>query len=157
MAEGRPAVIRAADVPPRTGSSYPAAFAKDVEGRAKRALGDQFGLTQFGVNLTVIAPGSASAQRHWHAAEDEFIFVIDGELVLIDDNGEHVLTAGMCAGFKAGVPNGHMLVNRSSMPASYIEVGTRSPNETASYPDIDMVAIKDGGKFRFTRKDGTPY
>lgn len=159
MAERKPAAIRAAEVPARTGSIYPAPYDKAIAGRAKRALGDQFGLSQFGVNLTVLAPGSASSQRHWHQTEDEFIYVLDGEVTLVDDSGEQVLTAGMCAGFKAGVPNGHQLVNRSAMPASVLEVGTRSAVETAHYPDpdVDMLAVKKDGRFEIRHKDGTPY
>lgn len=159
MADPKPAAIRAADVAPRTGTIYPKPYDMDLEGRAKRALGDVFGLSQFGVNLTVLAPGTASSQRHWHEKEDEFIYVLDGELTLVDDSGEQVLTAGMCAGFKAGVASGHQLVNRSSMPASVLEVGTRSDTEAAHYTDagVDMMAVKENGKFRILHKDGTPY
>lgn len=157
MAEERPSALRALDVPARTGSVYPPEFARDLSGRTKRALGDAFGLVQYGVNLTELAPGAASAQRHWHAIEDEFIYVIDGEITLVNDVGEHVLTAGMCAGFRAGVPNGHRLVNRSAAPALYLEVGTRSPADDVTYPDVDLVGVKQAGKYRFTRKDGTPY
>jgi uncharacterized cupin superfamily protein len=157
MADERKAVIRAADVPARTGTIYPQPYAAAMAGRAKRALGDLFGLSQFGVNLTVLAPGAASSERHWHESEDEFVYVLDGEVTLIDDAGEHPLTAGMCAGFKAGVPNGHRLVNRSSMPATLLEVGTRSESDRAHYPEADMAAVKENGKFRITRKDGTAY
>jgi uncharacterized cupin superfamily protein len=153
MAEPR----RALDVPARTGTIYPQPYAAALEGRAKRALGDLFGLSQFGVNLTVLAPGTASAERHWHESEDEFVYVLEGELVLIDDGGEHVLSAGMCAGFKAGVANGHKLVNRSAQPAMVLEVGTRIEGDRAHYPEADMIAMKIDGKFRITRKDGTPY
>ena len=144
-------------VKPRSGTSYPARYAGDVAGREKRVLGDTFGLTQFGVNLTTLAPGSLSAQRHWHEREDEFVLVVEGELTLIDDAGEHVLKTGMCAGFKAGVPNGHCLVNKSQAPATYVEIGTRSSEEVAHYPDIDMLATKADGKFVMTKKDGTPF
>jgi uncharacterized cupin superfamily protein len=120
-------------------------------------LGDRFGLTQFGVNLTTLAPGSWSAQRHWHEQEDEFVLVTEGELTLVDDAGEHVLGAGMCAGFKAGVANGHCLVNKSSRPATYVEIGTRSPEEVAHYPDVDMKGIKSAGKFAMTKKDGSGF
>lgn len=157
MADGKPAVLRAMDVAARTGTIYPPEFAGPLQGRAKRALGDPFGLSQFGVNLTTLAPGAASAERHWHRVEDEFIYVLDGEITLVDDDGEHVLTPGMCAGFKANVPNGHKLLNRTDTAATYLEVGTRSPEETATYPDVDMVGLKSDGKFRFTRKDGTPW
>jgi uncharacterized cupin superfamily protein len=149
--------IRATDVPARTSTIYPAPYAGAMAGRAKRALGDQFGLSQFGVNLTVLAPGSASSERHWHETEDEFIYVLEGDVILVDDSGEHPLTAGMCSGFKAGVPNGHKLVNRSASPATILEVGTRSNGDRAHYPEADMAAEKIDGKFRLTRPDGTPY
>lgn len=157
MAEGKPAAIVAMTAPSRSVTIYPPEYAGPLQGRTKRALGDLFALTQFGVNLTELAPGSSSSERHWHRIEDEFIYVLEGEVTLVDDSGEHVMTPGMCAGFKAGVPNGHKLVNRSAQPARFLEVGTRSPEETATYPDADMVGIKTGGKFAFTRKDGTPY
>ncbi len=149
--------IRALDVVARTTTIYPPPYAATVAGRAKRALGDQFGFSQFDVNLTVLAPGSASAERHWHEKEDEFIFILEGEVVLIDDDGEHLLTPGMCAGFKAGDPNAHKLVNRSSLPVTLLEIGTRSDVDRAHYPEADMAAEKEGGKFRITRKDGTSY
>ena len=103
MADTKPPAIRAMDAPARVGSIYPAQFAVPLMGREKRALGDQFGLTQFGVNLNRLAPGAASSERHWHAVEDEFIYVIEGEITLVDDQGEHLLTPGMCAGFRAGI------------------------------------------------------
>ena len=142
---------------PRKGTNYPAQHAGVVAGREKRVLGDVFGLTQFGVNLTTLAPGSWSALRHWHEQEDEFVFVVDGEITLVDDAGEHVLTKGMCAGFKAGVANGHCLINKSASPATYVEIGTRSPEEVAHYPDTDMKAVKSAGKFKMTKKDGTGF
>jgi uncharacterized cupin superfamily protein len=157
MAEGKPAAILAMEAVARKGTIYPPEFAGPLKGREKRGLSDLFGLTQFGVNLTVLAPGAASSERHWHRVEDEFIYILDGELTLVDDDGEHVLTPGMCAGFKSNVPNGHKLVNRGDKPAKYIEIGTRSPDETATYPDVDMIGIKEDGKFRFTRRDGTPF
>ena len=142
---------------PRTGTIYPPEFAGPLQGRAKRALGDVFGLAQFGVNLTTLAPSSWSAQRHWHEKEDEFVYVVEGEITLIDDAGEHVLKPGMCAGFKAGVTNGHHLVNKSSSPATYIEIGTRSAVENSHYPDVDMKAGKIDGKWVVTKKDGTGF
>jgi len=141
----------------RRGTIYPAQFAQGFEGRIKRALGDAGGLTQFGVNLTTLEPGAMSAQRHWHAREDEFIYVLDGELTLITDAGEEVLGPGMAACFPAGEPNGHHLVNKSGKPATYLEIGTRSADEDAEYPDIDLRAEKRGGKFRFLHKSGEPY
>ncbi|MFN4143039.1 cupin domain-containing protein [Aestuariivirga sp.] len=157
MAEAKPAALRATDVAARTATIYPPPYAAALAGRAKRALGDAFGLSQFGVNLTVLAPGSASSERHWHETEDEFVYVLEGEVTLVDDTGEHLLTAGMCAGFRAGVPNGHKLVNRSPAPVTLLEVGTRSEGDRAHYPEADMMAVKENGKFRITRKDGTPY
>ena len=149
--------LDAKTVVPRSGTNYLPQFAHVVQGREKRVLGDAFGLTQFGVNLTTLAPGSASALRHWHTREDEFVFVVSGEITLIDDLGEHVLTPGMCAGFKAGVANGHCLVNKSAAPASYVEIGTRASEESAEYPDVDLKAEKRAGKWSYMKKDGTPY
>ena len=157
MADGKPPAIAALDLAPRTGTIYPPAYAAPLAGRAKRALGDVFGLSQFGVNLTVLAPGTASSERHWHEREDEFVYVLDGEVTLIDDHGEHVLKPGMCAGFKAGVANGHKLVNRSGAPVTVLEVGSRFEGDTAHYPEADMLAVKENGKFRILHKDGTPY
>lgn len=157
MADAVPATLRAADVPARRATVYPPRYAGEVAGREKRALGDRFGLRQYGVNLTTLAPGAWSAHRHWHEQEDEFVYVVDGELTLIDDAGEHVLTAGMCAGFKAGLANGHHLVNKSGRPASYIEVGSRADNETAHYPEADMEFRKRGGVASVVHKDGSPY
>lgn len=151
-----PASIAADDVPPRRGSAYPAEFARMLGGREKRALGDVFGLTQFGVNLLTLEPGAMSALRHWHENEDEFVYVIEGEVTLVDDDGEHVLRAGMCAGFRAGRPNAHHLVNRSENAARCLEIGTRARTETSHYADVDMKAVKaDGEGWRFVRRDGS--
>ena len=149
--------VRALNLPARTATIYPPPYAAALEGRAKRALGDVFNLTQFGVNLTTLAPGASSAQLHWHENEDEFIYVLEGELTLVDGAGEERLTAGMCVGFKAAVPNGHKLVNNSTQPCMYLEIGTRSEAERVHYPDSDMLAVKVDGKFRVTRKDGSPF
>ena len=157
MPDKPPAAIAAIQVEARTGTIYPPSYAAALAGREKRALVDAFGLTQFGVNLTTLAPGAWSSQRHWHEREDEFIYVVDGEIVLIDDAGEHRLTSGMCAGFKAGVSNGHLLINKSSRPAAYVEIGTRSPEERSHYPEADMQAVKKDGKWTLTRKDGSAY
>ncbi|MCY4589533.1 MAG: cupin domain-containing protein [Alphaproteobacteria bacterium] len=151
------AAVRAADVEARVGSGYPEPLAAECRDRIKRILGDVFGLTQFGVNLTTLPSGAWSSQRHWHEHEDEFIYVIEGELVLVSDDGEETLEAGTCAGFPAGRANGHHLVNRSGSTASYLEIGTRSPNERSHYPDVDLEARKSGGSFRFTRRNGEPY
>ena len=144
-------------VTPRVGSTYPAPFGAPLAGREKRALGDALKLTQFGVNLVTLAPGTWSSQRHWHANEDEFIYVLDGEVTLVTDAGEKVLGPGMAAGFPAGKRDGHHLVNRSERPALYLEVDTRAAYEEAHHSDIDMVARKEGGRFVFTHKNGDPY
>ncbi len=151
------ATVKAFDLPARTGTIYPEVYAGALKGREKRALGDYFGLSQFGVNITTLAPGAWSSHRHWHEVEDEFIHVLDGEIVLVDDEGDHVLTPGMCAGFKAGNGNGHRLENRSSVQATYLEVGTRSASEVSHYPDIDLKGAKFEGKWILTRKDGTGF
>ncbi|MGE0563767.1 MAG: cupin domain-containing protein [Pseudolabrys sp.] len=141
----------------RTETIYPPPHDKVTLGREKIVLGNVAGLTQFGVNLTRLKPGAASALRHWHENEDEFVYVLDGELVLVEDDGETLLKAGDCAGFRAGVPNGHHLVNRSDLDALVLEVGTRAPTERAHYSDIDMKVERDGNGMRFTRNNGEPY
>lgn len=154
----KPVAIDPMTIEPRTGSGYPEPFRAECMEREKRALGDVFGLDQFGVNLTRLAPGTASAQRHWHSHEDELVYILEGEVVLVTDAGEQVMTAGMCAGFKAGVPDGHQLVNRSDRDAVFLEVGTRAMEGGADYPDIDMIVRRDeNGKWRYLHKDGTPY
>jgi uncharacterized cupin superfamily protein len=142
----------------RTTTNYPDEFKHVCIGRAKAALGNVAGLTQFGVNLTRLKPGAASALRHWHHNEDEFVYVLDGELVLIEDGSEVVLRPGDAAGFKAGVPNGHQLINRTDRDAVYLEVGTRAASERAEYPDVDLVFIRNqDGTMRQTHKSGEPY
>jgi uncharacterized cupin superfamily protein len=141
---------------PRRGSGYPPPFAEQVAGREKRALGDALGLTQFGVNLVTLPPGAWSSQRHWHVHEDEFIYVLEGEVTLVTDAGEKVLGPDMAAGFLAGKADGHHLINRSDKPVRYLEVGTRAESEVAHYSDVDMVARKEKGRFVFTRKNGEP-
>ena len=138
-------------------TGYPPPFDELVRGRFRKKLGDAGGLTQFGVNLTRLTPGSGSAQRHWHRNEDEFVFVVSGELALIEDEGETVLRAGDAATFKAGVDNGHHLVNRSDTDALYLEIGTRADVESGEYSDIDMTFYKDATGAGYRRKDGTPY
>lgn len=143
---------------PRTTTAYPEPFRARVLPREKRALGDALGLTRFGVNLTTLFPGKESSLRHHHAREDEFVFVLEGEVTLRTDEGEQILRAGMCAGFPAGTTNGHHLVNRSDREARYLEVGNRDPSDVAGYADDDLVAAKDpAGKWVFARRDGTPY
>ena len=153
----KPATVDPKTITPRTATVYPPEFAGAVKGREKRALGDFFGLTQYGVNLTTLAPGSWSAHRHWHENEDEFVYVIEGEITLIDDAGEHLLKPGMCAGFKSGVRNGHHLVNKTETPVTYLEIGTRAPIERAYYPEADMFFEKDGTKTTVTRRNGLPF
>ncbi len=139
-----------------TGSSYPAPFADQIGARRKRALGDALGLTNYGVNLVELPPGARSSMRHWHSRQDEFVYVLDGELVLITDRGEQVLRAGMAAGYPAGDEDGHQMVNRGQAPARYLEVGDRTPGDAVVYPDIDL-ALADNDTDDFTHKDGRPY
>ena len=155
----KPVAVVASDVPPRTRpSNYPQPFASRMSGRQKRALGDVFGLTNFGVNLTRLAPGAVSALRHAHTLQDEFVYMLEGEAVLRTDEGETLLKPGMCAGFKAGTRNAHQLVNRSASDAVYLEIGDRSPGDAATYPEDDIAAVAGpDGRWSFTRKDGSPY
>ena len=155
---GKPPAVRATDVPPRTKpSNYPEPFASRMRGREKRQLGDFFGLANFGVNLTRLAPGAVSALRHSHTKQDEFIYILQGHPVLHTDEGRTPLSPGMCAGFKAGTGNGHQLANESSEEVVYLEVGDRTPGDEGSYPDDDLKAVMVDGQWRFTRRDGTPY
>jgi len=144
-------------LPGRRSTIYPAEFAAAFDKRLKRALGDAGGLTQFGVNLTTLEPGGLSALRHWHAREDEFVFILEGEVMLVTDAGEELLSAGMAATFPAGVPDAHQLVNRSDAPVTYLEIGTRAAEDEANYPDIDLRFIKREGQRCFVRKSGEPY
>jgi uncharacterized cupin superfamily protein len=149
--------IEVAKATVRTESRYPDPWRAITEGREKAALGDVVGLTQFGVNLTRLKPGAASALRHWHEAEDEFIYVLEGEITLMEEGGTTVLRPGDAAGFKAGVADGHHLVNKSQRDAVYLEVGTRAKRERAHYPDVDLIYDKDESGFRFSRRSGEPY
>jgi uncharacterized cupin superfamily protein len=146
----------AVEVPGRVGSSYPTPFNAIAPNRVKRAIGDRAGLTQYGVNLVVLPAGESSSLRHWHRLEDEFVYVLDGELVLITDDGEETLKAGDCAGFPAGVENGHHFVNRSDDEARYLEIGSRADGEECFYPDADLHVITEGSSHRFTNKKGDP-
>jgi uncharacterized cupin superfamily protein len=148
----------AMDLPAKTGTMYPEPFRSRVLPREKRALGDAFGLTTIGVNLTILAPGKESSMRHWHEREDELVYVLEGEVVLITDDGEETLRPGMVAGFKAGTSNAHHLVNRSESPARYLEVSNRDDADWGYYPDVDMAYGKDSeGRTILVRKDGTPF
>ncbi|MNU42489.1 Cupin domain protein [compost metagenome] len=138
------------------GTGYPEEFAAPCKSRRRWRLGDAVGLNQFGVNLLRLPAGAWSSQRHWHSAEDEFVWVVEGEVVLVEEDGETVLRPGDCAGFKAGVPSGHKIENRSEHDAVLLEVGSRRPAEDAcDYPDIDMILPK--GADRYFHRDGTPY
>jgi len=149
--------IDIAKLPTDTRTNYPPPYDRVVLGRERKRLGNAAGLAQFGVNLTTLKPGAASALRHWHEQEDELIFVLEGEVVLIEDDGETVLKPGDAAGFKANNPNGHHLVNKSSRDTVFLEVGTRSKYERAHYPDIDMMVVRDDKGMRYTHKNGEPY
>jgi len=146
-----------AKVPVKSGSFYPAPFQAEHMARHKQALGDAVGLTQFGVNITRIGPGAASSLRHYHEQEDEFIYMLEGELVLIENDGEVVLKPGDAAGFKAGSGNAHRLVNRSDKDAVYFEVGTRSPHDRVHYPDVDLRLERDTNGRRYLHKSGEPW
>jgi uncharacterized cupin superfamily protein len=147
-----------ATVTARNSSGYPEPFKSRVLPREKRALGDALGLTKVGVNLSTLMPGKESSMRHYHTREDEMIFMVEGEVVLITDEGEQVLTAGHCAGFPAGSSNGHHMVNRSDKPARYLEISNRDPEDSASYNDVDLAYRKGAdGSAIFSHKDGTPY
>lgn len=144
-----------ATVPVQSGSSYPAPFDVSCAGQSSQRLARHAGLTAFGVNLTVIEPGAWSSQRHWHSREDEFVWVLEGELTLITDAGEEVLRAGDCAAFRRGNPDGHHLVNRSSRPAKVLEIGNSDPQDRCVYSDIDMVA--EPGVAGYSHRDGSPH
>jgi uncharacterized cupin superfamily protein len=145
-----------ASVPLRTGCGYPKPFDVPCLAISRRPLGDASGLTQFGVNLLTLPPGAWSAQRHWHSAEDEFVWVVQGEVVLVSDAGEQVLRPGDCAGFPAGAPDGHHLQNRSDANALVLEIGSRKPEQDAcEYPDVDLRApAREEG---YVHRDGSPY
>ena len=142
-------------VPQRKGTGYPPPFDAPCAERVRQRLGNAGGLTDFGVNLMRLPPGNWSSQRHWHSDEDEFVYVLEGELTLIENGGESVLRAGECAAFPKGTRNGHHLINRSDETAVYLEVGSRSPVDVTTCSDIDMISTNADG--RFVHKDGIPY
>jgi len=153
-----PVAIIAAQAPARAKSSnYPEPFASRMNGRQKHPLGDLFGITNFGVNLTKLGPNAVSALRHAHTKQDEFLYILQGYPTLHTDEGRTRLSPGMCAGFKAGTGNGHRLVNETEEEVVYLEVGDRSPGDTGSYPDDDLQAQLVDGKWRFMHKDGAPW
>ncbi|MEM1240382.1 MAG: cupin domain-containing protein [Cyanobacteria bacterium P01_H01_bin.26] len=151
-------VIDLSTVPASQGTGYPPPFRAAVDGRSRQRVGNAAGLTQFGVNLTTLAPGAQSALRHWHSHQDEFIYVVSGAVTLVTNAGETLLTPGMMAGFAAGVADGHHLINRSDAIATYLEIGDRTANDQATYPDDDLLALPkaDGGR-RFVHRSGAPY
>jgi uncharacterized cupin superfamily protein len=146
-------------VEPISRTGYPEPYAARVMPREKRRLGDAFGLKKIGINKTTLPPGKESSMRHWHTHEEEFVFVLEGEVVLRTGAGEQVLRAGCCAGFPAGLDDGHQLINRSAKPAVYLEMSNRDAEDTAYYsdPDVDLVANPPHARGKMTRKDGTPY
>ena len=154
-----PLAVTAAEAPPRIKpSNYPEPFASLMAGRLKRPLGDLFGLTHFGVNLTRLAPGAVSTLRHAHTVQDEFVYILEGKPVLHTDEGETQLAPGMCAGFKGGSGNGHRLSNRTQSDVVYLEMGDRNPGDAVSYPDDDFKAVMGAdGQWLFAHKDGKPY
>jgi uncharacterized cupin superfamily protein len=159
MPEKRPPVaILASEAPARTRpSNYPEPFASRMVGRTKRPLGDLFGLANFGVNLTRLAPGAVSSLRHAHTKQDEFVYILEGTPTLLTDEGRTPLAPGLCAGYKAGTGNGHCLVNESNEDVVYLEIGDRTPGDEGSYPDDDLKALRVEGAWKFFRKDGRPY
>jgi len=157
MNEPKKVAVTADSVAPRLGSGYPYPYSEPCNDREKRALGDAFGLTDFGVNLVELPPGSWSSQRHWHSEEDELIYVLKGRPTLVTDEGRTPLEPGMCAGFPAGSTNGHHLVNDTDDPVVYLEVGSRRDGDDVDYPDIDMQIRSRGLGVGFAHKDGTPY
>jgi uncharacterized cupin superfamily protein len=140
-----------------TAAFYPAPFDKSVEGRSRQRIGRAAGLTSVGVNICKLKPGASSSQRHWHENEDELAYVLEGEVVLLEDSGETVLKVGDAAAWKAGVPNGHCLINRSNRDAVILEIGTRAALERVYYSDIDLWVERGGTTASFKTKDGTPY
>jgi uncharacterized cupin superfamily protein len=153
--EQRMPKIEIATVPVRQGSGYPAPFDAPCAARTRRRLGQTGRLRDFGVNLMTLPPGSWSSQRHWHSHEDEFVYVLEGEVTLIENDAETILRAGDCASFPKGTGNGHHMINRSSAMAVYLEVGSRDPLDLTTCSDIDMMSSNADG--RFVHKDGTTY
>ncbi len=150
-------VIDTSSIQPRSGSIYPEPYAAMMRGRTSLRLGDAGGLTQFGVNLVTLQPGAVSSLRHWHHNEDEFVMITEGQCVLVQDAGEVVMGVGDCAAFPAGHADGHHFINRTDREARFLVVGTRAKAEVAIYSDVDLRVELEGGKARFTYKDGSDY
>ena len=146
--------IDIASVPERSGSSYPSPLHQPVQERIRKRLGDAGGISDFGVNLLRLKPGIWSSQRHWHSHEDEFVFIVSGEVVLVTDKGEEILRAGDCAAFAKNVSDGHHLINRSGTDVLVLEVGSNHEDDVCTYPDVNM---KVDAKRGYTHMDGTPY
>jgi uncharacterized cupin superfamily protein len=159
MARPTPPALDPADLDSSNASGYPEPYRSRVMGRHKKRLGDAAGLKNFGVNLTRLDPGAESSMRHWHERQDEFIYVLEGEVTLVTNAGRQKLRPGMCAGFPAGKPDGHQLVNETDRPVVYLEVGDRTPGDAATYPDpdVDLVVRLVDGKWVYSHKDGRPY
>ena len=145
------------DLPEQSSTGYPEPYKSRVAGRHKRRLGDHAGLKNFGVNLTRLDPGAESSMRHWHTRQDEFIYVLEGEMTLVTNAGRQKLTPGMAAGFPAGKADGHQLVNETDKSVLYLEIGDRTPEDGATYSDVDMAARMVDGKWVFTHEDGSPF
>ena len=156
MSLSKPA-LDPATLKPRTSSGYPEPYRSRVLPREKRQLGKALGLTKIGINQTILPPGKESSMRHWHTHEEEFVYVLVGEVVLRTDAGEQTLTAGMCAGFPVGTQDGHQLVNRGPVPAVYLEISNRDDADRAFYPDVDLLYNGENAEVMFTRRDGTPF
>jgi uncharacterized cupin superfamily protein len=150
-------IIDQTKCPVKTGTIYPEPYASQMAGRSSLRLGQAGGLTQFGANLYTLQPGAMSSLRHWHRNEDEFVMVTEGEVVLVQDEGEYVMRPGDCAAFPAGDTNGHNLINRTDREARFLAVGTRAPREVVTYSDVDLVLEVDGGGTRLLYRDGSPW
>jgi uncharacterized cupin superfamily protein len=153
----KPVALDAASVPVRTGSGYPEPFASRVAARSKQVLGDVFGLTAFGVNLSRLPPGMCSSMRHAHTHEDEFVYILEGTPTLVTNAGETQLQPGMCAGFAAANGDAHHLVNRSDRDVVFLEIGSRHQDDAVDYPDVDLVGRTVDDRWRYFHKDGRPY
>jgi uncharacterized cupin superfamily protein len=153
-------IIKISELPVQKGEDsvgYPAPFDKGCDKYESASLGEAAGLTQIGVNIEKLLPGGMSSQRHWHAQEDEFLYMLSGEAVLVENDGEHALKEGDAVGWKAGDDNAHHLINRSDAPVYYIIAGSRAETDQVTFPDIDLHYTRHDGKGQYTRKDGVPY
>jgi uncharacterized cupin superfamily protein len=157
MEKFKPPAFDPKNLPEVSSTGYPEPYRSRVAGRHRRRLGDHAGLKNFGVNLTRLDPGAESSIRHWHAKQDEFIYVVEGEITLVTNAGRQKLGPGMAAGFPAGKADGHQLVNETEKPVFYLEIGDRTPGDSATYPDVDLAAHMGDGKFVFTHKNGSPF